>query len=208
MFFNPVPILISAVGVLLLIKIRAFFIFHPIKTAKLCIKTVSGKGSFLSLSLALAGTLGVGNVLVVAVGLILGGAGSVFWLFTSVIFASALKYSEVVVCSKYSYSGFGMIGAVRESMPRAGGFLSVLYALAALFVALVMGAALQSGTVAECLDLAHSVPSLATSVVLVALVIFAASGGGDIIEKITAVIIPLTTVLYVVLTLRKSIAIV
>ena len=200
MLFNPLPIMISALGVYLLFKVRAFFLIHPIKTARLCIKTASKKDAFRSLSLALAGTLGVGNVLGVAVGLIIGGAGSVFWLFVSTVFAAAIKYSEVLVCSKYSEGGGGMISAARQSVKRGGKALAALYALCVVLLSLVMGAALQCGTVTECLDFSVSVPGYVTAPVLAALVLVAVTGGAGLIEKITAVVIPVTTVLYIALT--------
>ena len=90
------PIMITLFGGYFLIKLKFFFLIHPIKTCKKIISELKSGGSFRSLSLALAGTLGVGNILGTAFGIIVGGAGSVFWLAVSSFFASAIKYAECV----------------------------------------------------------------------------------------------------------------
>ena len=61
------PILITVFGLYMLIKLRFFFLFHPIKTAKKMLSLFRDKSSRASLFLALAGTLGVGNIVGVAV---------------------------------------------------------------------------------------------------------------------------------------------
>ena len=60
-----------------------------------------GHSPFGSLCLALAGTLGVGNVSGVASAISVGGAGAVFWMWVSAVFCSALKYAEVVLAIRF-----------------------------------------------------------------------------------------------------------
>ena len=57
----------------------------------------SGRGSFSALAVALAGTLGVGNIAGVASAIALGGPGAVFWMWVSALLAMSLKYAEVVL---------------------------------------------------------------------------------------------------------------
>ena len=99
MKFNPLCIIVTLAGAYLLVKLRFFFIVHPIRTARLIGGSIRRRETARSLFLALAGTLGVGNVMGVAVGLLAGGAGSVFWMLVSSLFASVLKYSEIVLSS-------------------------------------------------------------------------------------------------------------
>ena len=59
------PIVIIAAGIYFAFRLKLFYILHPFKLFKsMC------KGGFKSLSLALAGTLGVGNIVGVASALI------------------------------------------------------------------------------------------------------------------------------------------
>ena len=60
------PVIVTAIGGFLLFKLRFFPLLHPIKTAKGCISSAMEEGGFSSLALALAGTLGVGNIFGVA----------------------------------------------------------------------------------------------------------------------------------------------
>ncbi len=60
-----------------------------------------GISSFKSLMTILAGTLGVGNIIGIASAIILGGIGSVFWIFISGVFAIATKYAETYIPLNY-----------------------------------------------------------------------------------------------------------
>ena len=57
----------------------------------------NGTSPIRAVIFALAGTLGVGNIVGVASAIALGGAGAVFWMWVSAFFAMILKYGEVVL---------------------------------------------------------------------------------------------------------------
>lgn len=54
-----------------------------------------------ALSVALAGTLGVGNIVGVSAAIWWGGAGAVFWMWLSALLAAPLKYAETVLGVKF-----------------------------------------------------------------------------------------------------------
>ena len=60
-------------------------------------KSKGGTSPFRAVTVALAGTLGVGNISGVAVALSLGGAGAIFWMWISAFLAMIVKYSEIVL---------------------------------------------------------------------------------------------------------------
>ena len=62
------PLLVTLAGIYLIIKLRFFYIFHPIRTMRCLLSSLSDSSSRTSLALALAGTLGVGNIVGVALG--------------------------------------------------------------------------------------------------------------------------------------------
>lgn len=205
MQFNPLPIILTLVGGYFIIKLRGFFILHPLRTAKKAIRALKHKGTLSSLSLALAGTLGVGNVFGVAYGIILGGAGSVFWLFVSSVFASVIKYAEVVISqdnlfAKRNGHHGGMYYVIKASFAGAGKFMSGTYALACLLLSVVMGAALQSSTMVESLSFGLGIQPKLSAAAFAALVFVAIVGGSKIITRVTSFAIPMTTVIYIVLT--------
>ncbi len=200
MSFSPLPIIITVAGLYLLIKLRFFFILHPVRSFGRALRTLRRPGKLGSFTLALAGTLGVGNVFGVCVGIIVGGAGSVFWLLVSTLFSSVLKYAEVLLSSdNKSHEGGGMFYTVRNTYKRIGHPLSLIYAALCLLLAFVMGAALQSSTVISTSDGIFDTPPYITALLMSLLVAASVLGGGRIIGKITLIIIPLTTIIYITL---------
>ncbi len=205
MKFNPLPILLSAVGVYFLIRLRFFFLLHPILTIRKTWGTFKDRRVVRSFSLALAGTLGVGNVYGVAIGIIIGGAGSVFWLMVSMLFAMIIKYAEVVISTDNLLHGAethgGMVYVIRRAFSRFGRGASFLYAIALVAVALFMGGALQSASMAESMREISEIPVALVAFIIVVATLIAIIGGAKKIEKITAIVIPLTTIIYIILTL-------
>mgnify|MGYP003317341266 CR=1 FL=1 len=76
------PLALVITGIRFGIGLRFFYLLHPIRLIK---DILSGKGGYKSLSLALAGTLGVGNIVGVASAIAMGGVGSVFWMVLSAL---------------------------------------------------------------------------------------------------------------------------
>ncbi len=192
------PIIIVASGLFLLVKLRFFFILHPKRTFSYLTRAVRKKGAFSSLCLSLAGTLGVGNIVGVAYGISVGGAGSVFWLLLSSVFSLVIKFSEVALSADAKLSSGGMTELIEKSF-KSTKLPALLYATLCLLLSLTMGASLQSRSAVESLagDSGVLIPSIVFSF-LVALAVF---GGVRRIEKISAYLIPLATLVYIILTL-------
>ncbi len=202
LFSLLLPLLTVGVGGYLLVFLRFFFIRHPLATARVLIRALKKKESRRSLSLALAGTLGVGNIFGVAAGIIIGGEGSVFWLLVSSLFAAAVKYSEVLLSFSFiSEEAPGMCGVLLSSYKGEGRARSFLYAAFCILLSVSMGGVMQSRAVFSLSSLLPLVSPYAVLFVFVALSFLSVFGGGDKIEKITAIVIPLTTVVYIILSL-------
>lgn len=141
------PFLIVISGSYLLFKLDFFFIKHPIRTLKFAFSGENKKKSLLSLMLALAGTLGVGNISGVAIGIAIGGAGSVFWLIFSAVFSAAIKYSEVYIA--YRFGGVGMISVIKSSFKVYGVPLAYIYAALTVVLSISMGSVFQARAIAQ-----------------------------------------------------------
>ena len=191
------PILVIIFGTYFLFRLRFFYILHPIKTLREMKKNMNAKGSFKALMLALAGTLGVGNIVGVAFGISVGGAGALFWIWASAFFSSAIKYCESTLASDMKREGHGgMMYVVKHSFSTLGSPLSYLYASICLVLAFLIGAAFQSKSIADSAEVGFGIPSLLVSAVIAVLTILVIAFGTKRIENATAVIIPLATVLY------------
>ncbi len=196
------PILVTGAGIYFLFELKGLFFAHPLRAFRALAGTLKEKDSFRAFSLALAGTLGVGNVFGVAAGIIIGGAGSVLWLFVSSIFAMIIKYAETVLAADTAtVEGGGMHLVLLSSFPRIGGLLSKLYAALCLVLGLFMGFTMQSASVVTVANVTTGISPIAVAVLLAALLIPSVIGGGERIEKFTAFAIPLTTVVYILMSI-------
>ncbi len=193
------PILVSAAGVYLLIKLRFFFIRHPIKTLRDFLSALGDRQARRSFCLALAGTLGVGNIFGVAAGIMIGGAGSLFWLFISAMLAMIIKYAETLLTFDIKVESGGMAEVLRRVFSRNGRSLSAIYAALTLVLSLFIGSLVQSTAVLDVAETAFRIHPMVGAFILVILLLPCLSGGARKIENITEIVIPLTTIIYIIM---------
>lgn len=193
------PLFISGVGLFLLFELRFFFLLHPVRTAREMLSALKDKENRRSLCLALAGTLGVGNIFGVAAGIMIGGAGSLFWLLVSSVFSMVIKYAETLL----AFDGVGERGGtsitLKRLFPRHGKTLCMIYAILTVLLSLFMGAALQSEALLDVAENTLSINPVMSALILLVLVMPCFVGGAAKIEKITEIIIPLTTIIYIIM---------
>ena len=214
-----VPLLLTAAGIFYGIKLKFFHILKP--RAVIAGLKSEGKGGGVSsakaVALALAGTLGVGNIVGVSSAIHLGGFGAVFWMWISALVAMILKYAEIVLAMKYreqrsdgSYDGSAMkyIYAFFTSlgMKQHGKAVSGIFAVLFLVNALTMGSMLQSGAVAEALHGTVGLPKLYVGLCLAVVTFFALRQGTGALTKITAALVPFMSAGYVVISLAVIIS--
>ena len=101
--------------------------------------------------LALAGTLGVGNMVGVAAAIKEGGAGVLFWMWVSSFAAMVVKYAEIKLSIRRRIAGKeGFEGGAMYYMPHACG---VCFALLCLICAFSVGGGMQSSAFSSLFDL-------------------------------------------------------
>jgi len=150
----------------------------------------------------LAGTLGVGNIVGVAVGIIVGGKGSVFWLILSSLFSMILKYSEASLTAQNSGdSRYGMISLIKNSYPVFGNFASCIYAFLCMLLSFFMGAMLQSSSVCMSVFEITGVSRYFIGIVLCILVFVAISFKKFGIIRVVSWLVPIASILYLALCL-------
>ena len=75
------PVLLIIGGMFYSFKLKFFYLTKPKKLlSSFASEKGSGASSFRALMLALAGTLGVGNIVGVSAAIYMGGFGAVFWM--------------------------------------------------------------------------------------------------------------------------------
>ncbi len=155
--------------------------------------------AFRAASVAIAGTVGVGNIAGVALALLTGGAGSVFWMWICGIFAMFLKYAEVTLAmdSRRSDGRGGFVGGSFYSLRAAGwGLLAPFFALLLLAQNVIVGGMVQANAVSDCLLAEFACPPPLTGALLVLLTLPVILGGREKISALTARLVPFMCLLY------------
>lgn len=99
MWGPPLITLLVGTGIFLTIRLRMLQVFRLPKALKLifCAEN-KGEGdvsSFKALCVALAATVGTGNIVGVATAVKVGGPGAIFWMWMAAFFGMATKYAKV-----------------------------------------------------------------------------------------------------------------
>ena len=198
-----VPLMLVGAGIYFGFLLKWFFLLRPVRTLSVAFDG-RGRSAFSALCLALAGTLGVGNIVGVAAALAMGGSGAVFWMWVSAFFAMILKYAETVlairhrrITKKRERDGAAMYYIEDCFGGRARGrVLALCFAFLLVLNALSMGGIIQIGAVCDAMSSAFSVPKLLCSSLIAALTLVLICGGRKTVMGVTEKIVPLMTLGY------------
>ena len=204
------PFFILCLGFYFTKFLGCFYLLRPARTLRLALSR-EGKGSvspLRALSVSLAGTLGVGNIVGVAVALIVGGAGAMFWMWVSAFFSMILKYAEIVLGMRYQiYENGKKIGGPMYYMKkgvggRLGKLLAWVFALLGVSSAFSMGSLVQMKAAADALSEAFSFPALLFGILSAACCALLLFGGYEKISRVTAFMIPCLSAVYLVMSVH------
>ena len=194
------PLALVITGIRFGIGLKFFYLLHPIRLIK---DILSGKGGYKSLSLALAGTLGVGNIVGVASAISVGGIGSVFWMVVSALIAMSIKYVETYLALKHkrwdgsTYTGGAPLYIETAIKGKIGHVVAVIFAFMCVTNSLLTGNLVQINAVSDILPISK----LCFGVIVAALFVAVAINGHNKISSFTSVIIPILSFSYIFITL-------
>ena len=158
---------------------------------------------FQALTTALSATVGIGNIAGVAIAIHYGGPGALFWMWVTAFFGMAVKYTECTLAVKYriqnadgSVSG-GPMYYIEKGLGENWKWLAVFFAAMAVICSFLTGNAVQANTVADTLQSTFFIPGWITGLVTASLVGLVIVGGIKRIGKVTASLMPLMAIIYV-----------
>ncbi len=169
-----------------------------------------------TLSTALSGTLGLGNIAGVALAITMGGPGAVFWMWVTAVVGVATKYYTATLA--VMYRGRDSLGrlqggpmyVIQEGLGPRWKPLAIFFALAGLFGTLPIFQANQlvellRNNIAQPLGLAETGSAfgfnLTAGVTLAALVLVVVVGRIQRVGKVTQVLVPGMVCFYLLMTL-------
>lgn len=192
---------------------------HSIKALRM--KQSAGHGEISSaqaLASVVAATVGMGNIAGVAIALVMGGPGAIFWMWVSAIVGMSTKYHEGVLAVKYrSYTKDGSphggpMHIIRHALSAKWAPMASLFAIAGMFGTLCIINANQLTEAA--LSTVNSIspvsnPLMAKSIIgitIAAIVALVTIGGVQRIARVASVLVPFMVgayfimVMYIILT--------
>ena len=205
--FGPaLPIVIFAAGIFLLAKYGSFIFTRPKSITSVLTRRSEGQGisPFKTAMLALASTLGVGNIVGVSTAIFSGGPGAVFWMTVSAIVAMPLKYGAVVLAVKHrvkegkEYRGGAMYYMKYKIKSKV---LGIIFAVLCLINAITVGNIVQINAASESFQNVFSVDPVYFGIVAAFVVFVSIYKGTDRVSSITSFLIPIVTVCYIMLSL-------
>lgn len=170
---------------------------------------------FQALSTAISGTVGLGNISMVAVAITIGGPGATFWMILAGLLGMSSKFVECTLGVKYRFiTASGQVaggpmyylskGFAENGQAVIGKMLAILFAVFCIGASLGGGNALQSNQAAAQIigrfSLEGSASGTIIGIIFALLVGIVIIGGIQRIAKVTEKIVPLMAGLYLLST--------
>lgn len=208
----PLITLLVGTGIYLTIRLRLLQVFRLPQALRLVFKAKNkGRGdvsSFKALCVALAATVGTGNIVGVATAVKIGGPGAIFWMWVAAFFGMATKYAEGLLAVKYrSVDANGEIAGgpmyyIRQGMGEKWKPLATVFAVCCILVAFFgIGTFPQVNAIVDSMELSFGFPKLATDVILTVFIAAITIGGLQSISRVASKIIPFMALLYIAISL-------
>ena len=212
LFGTVVPFFLVAAGIFYGFRLRWFHVRHPLRVFRALTerRPEAGVSPLRALCLALAGTLGVGNIVGVSAAIAMGGFGSIFWMWISAFFAMLLKYAEIVLAMahrRYDKKGKPHGAAMcymrdffdRRGRPLLGATVAGIFACLCIMNAVTMGSVIQINAVTGAVGDVWGIPPLWVGGVLAIVTFLIIRKGTEGMIGLTGRLVPLMTLLYLTL---------
>jgi len=207
----PMLVLLVGVGVYITIRTRAiqfsrFGLMCRETMAKTFRRGPKAEGDvtpFQALTVAMGGTVGVGNIAGVATAIAIGGPGAIFWMLVSGLVGMATKFAEVVLGMHFRrrVAGEPMMGGpmlyIERGLGRRWRWLAILFAAFGALAAFGIGNMVQANAVAGGVEQSLGVPRWITGLVLIVAVGLVTIGGIKRIANVAMVCVPFMCILYI-----------
>lgn len=163
---------------------------------------------FQALTTALSATVGIGNIVGVALAIYFGGPGAVFWMWVTGFLGMMNKFAECTLGLKYrkinpdgTVSG-GPMYYIENGLKRFIGNkfargLGVFFAVGAILSSFGQGNMAQSNSVASAISSSYGIPGWVSGLVLATLIFLVIIGGIKRIAQVTCRLVPFMGILYV-----------
>ncbi|ETA66259.1 alanine/glycine:cation symporter family protein [Haloechinothrix halophila] len=159
---------------------------------------------YQALTVALAATIGVGNIAGVGTAIALGGPGALFWMWITGLVGMATKYAEAFLGVKFrrvdakgEQSGGPMFYLSEGIRNNFGKVLGISFAIFGAIAAFGIGNMVQANSVADAVNTEWGIPFWLTGLILMFAAAAVILGGIKSIGRFTAAFVPFMAIIYV-----------
>ncbi len=157
---------------------------------------------FKSLTTALSGTVGTGNISGVAFAIFLGGPAALFWMWVTAFLGMTTKFVEVTLSHKYreKTEDGTMAGGPMYFMDKGLNmkWMAVAFAVATVICSFGTGNLPQSNGIASAMEQAFGIDPMVMGGILAILLGLVILGGIQRIAAVTSKIVPFMAVIYII----------
>lgn len=153
------------------------------------------------LNLTLASKIGVGSISGIAISIIIGGKGTIFWIWVSSILLSIITYLETKTGIQYREKlGKDMIGGpIVYIKNEISNKLSLLYCFLIIFTYFFAFILIQSNTIIVSLKDIFFINEKTLLLILIPIIYLSISKGINTISKTVSLIVPIMGILYIII---------
>lgn len=208
MWGPPLIALLVGTGIYLTIRLGVIQVFRLPLALSLIFKAKNkGEGdvsSFKALCVALAATVGTGNIVGVATAVKVGGPGAIFWMWVAAFFGMATKYAEGLLAVKFRSKdekgevAGGPMFYIKNGMGEKWAPMATFFAIACVLVAYFgIGTFPQVNAIVDSMNIAFGLPVAVSDGLLTVLIAAITIGGLKSIANVADKIVPFMAVIYV-----------
>lgn len=164
-----------------------------------------GISSFQAFAIGMATRIGIGNITGVAIALILGGPGAIFWMWLVSLVGMATSFAEATLAQVFkvratdgTFRGGPAWYIARGLGSRRWGTAFAILLVLSMALAMPM---VQANTIAGTVEHSHGVPTWVTALVLVVLTALVVFGGVKAVARVAEIMTPAMALGYVVIAL-------
>ena len=212
MWGPPLITLLVGTGIYLTLRLKLLQVIRLPKALSLIFKAKNhGEGdvsSFKALCVALAATVGTGNIVGVATAVKIGGPGAIFWMWMAAFFGMATKYAEGLLAVKYRSTDTngniagGPMYYIRQGMGEKYKPLATFFAAATILVAYFgIGTFPQVNAIVDSAEISFGLSKILTGFLLTVLIAAITIGGLQSIAKVASKVIPFMAIMYIAISL-------
>lgn len=163
-----------------------------------------GVSPFQAFSIAIAGRVGVGNIVGVATAIAAGGPGAIFWMWIIAFLGSASAFVESTLAQIYKTEKNGQYcGGPAFYIEKGIGskYFALLFAVITIISCCLFLPGIQSNSISVSLNSAFDIPHEFSGLAICILLALTVFGGAKKIGMITQIVVPFMAVAYIIMAL-------